>query len=56
MTRRRRVTVGILLSVALVALALATYHNQGVVSVAMGAVCVLALAWAYILASDRGRS
>lgn len=45
--------VGVLLSVALATLALATYYNQGAMSVAMGAVCMLALAWAYILVSGR---
>lgn len=54
MTRLRRVGVGVLLCVALVALALATFFSQSTISVAMGAVCMLALAWAYTLVHGRG--
>lgn len=56
MTRRHRVKVGVLLSVALAALALATCYGQSVMSVAMSVVCVLALGWAYVLVNERRKS
>lgn len=52
MTRRRRVGVGVLLCASVAALTLATFFGRSVMSIAMGAVCMLALAWAYVLVQD----
>lgn len=52
MSRRRRVGVGLLLCVALTALTWTTFAGKSVTAIATGAVCLLALAWAYVLVQD----